>query len=548
MDVISTIVPIEINILPENLVYLLNSKGKYEHICFFDSSLIPNKYSKYSYVCWEPMFVIQSNGKESTFLNCISGEKQTFEINPLLFLKEISDASINRNNIIYHFDSEHDSDFSKKNNLPDFIGGLAGYISYDFKNYIEKLPQKAEDDIFLPLFTMAYYSNLMAYDIENKKWFYIKNFALKDKSKDKSKKGRPLPDYFIDCLRSNGYPIDEDLSENKINEIINIEKIRLTNEIKKSAEKFGKEVISEKIQGRIIKDSIKKDVKEVFAESNFTKTNYLKAIRKAKDHIHNGDIYQVNITQRFKCFLDIDAYSLYYVLRQKNAAPFSAFLSFPEVKIGSSSPERFLFLKNGFIQTRPIKGTRPRGGNESEDLKYLLELQGSIKDHAELNMIVDLERNDLGKICEYGTVNVEEHAVIEKYARVFHLVSTVTGKVKKGNDFTDIIKAVFPGGSITGAPKIRAMQIIDELEPTVRSIYTGAIGYAGINGTMDLNIAIRTFIIKGKELFYNVGGGIVEDSNPEGEYQETIDKGLALQETLKFFELKNLLKQRSSKI
>ncbi|MBE3088933.1 MAG: aminodeoxychorismate synthase component I, partial [Actinobacteria bacterium] len=414
-----------------------------------------------------------------------------------------------------------------------------GYISYDLKNYIERLPQKAKDDIFLPLFMLVYYDNLMAYDIDNKKWFFIKNFVVKHK--EMSKTSGSVLDCFRDCFHDSSNLICKDFGDYEINQIIKKEKIKLIKEIEKSAGKFGKKVSSEKIQSKIVQDCIKKDIKEVTLDSNFTKTNYLKAVKKAKEYIHNGDIYQVNMTQRFKCILDVDPYSLYYVLRQKNAAPFSAFLSFPEVKIGSSSPERFLFLKNGFIQTRPIKGTRPRGSNESEDLKYMSELQDSIKDHAELNMIVDLERNDLGKFCEYGTVNVKEHAVIEKYARVFHLVSTVTGKVKKGYDFADIIKATFPGGSITGAPKIRAMQIIDELEPTIRSIYTGAIGYAGINETVDFNIVIRTFIIKGSQLYYNVGGGIVEDSNPEDEYQETLDKGTALQEALKFFELKNLL-------
>ncbi|MCG2789216.1 MAG: aminodeoxychorismate synthase component I [Actinomycetia bacterium] len=539
MDVVSTVVPIEIDILPQNLVYLLSSVGRYAYICFFDSSLVPNKYSKFSYVCFKPRFVVKSNEKESTFLNCSSGEKQTFNINPLLFLKEISIAAITQNNIIYRLTSEHDSANTGKKNLPDFIGGLAGYISYDLKNYIERLPQKAKDDILLPLFMLVYYDNLMAYDIDNKKWFFIKNFVVKHKEMSKTSGS------VLDCIRNYFHDssnlICADISDYEITKIINKEKIKLIKEIEKSAGKFDKNVSSEKIQSKIVQDCIKKDIKEVILDSNFTKTNYLEAVKKAKEYIHNGDIYQVNMTQRFKCILDVDPYSLYYVLRQKNAAPFSAFLSFPEVKIGSSSPERFLFLKNGFIQTRPIKGTRPRGSNESEDLKYMSELQNSIKDHAELNMIVDLERNDLGKFCEYGTVNVKEHAVIEKYARVFHLVSTVTGKVKKGYDFTDIIKATFPGGSITGAPKIRAMQIIDELEPTIRSIYTGAIGYAGIDGTVDFNIVIRTFIIKGSQLYYNVGGGIVEDSNPEDEYRETLDKGMALQEALKFFELKNLL-------
>jgi anthranilate/para-aminobenzoate synthase component I len=233
---------------------------------------------------------------------------------------------------------------------------------------------------------------------------------------------------------------------------------------------------------------------------------------------------------------------LYYILREKNAAPFSAFLGFPDFSIGSSSPERFLYLKKDTIETRPIKGTRPRGKDKTDDHKNMMELKNSIKDRAELNMIVDLERNDMGKFCYYGTVKVSGHAVIEKFAKVFHSVSTVTGSVKKGVDVSNIIKAAFPGGSITGAPKIRAMEIIDELEPVARNIYTGSIGYIGIDSTMDLNIVIRTFIIKGNKFYYNVGGGIVEDSVPEEEYKETLDKGIALEETLKFFGAKNLRK------
>ena len=228
-------------------------------------------------------------------------------------------------------------------------------------------------------------------------------------------------------------------------------------------------------------------------------------------------------------------------MRKKNAAPFSAYLGFPGFTIGSSSPERFLYQKGDRIETRPIKGTRPRGKNSEEDAKYAKELAESPKDRAELNMIVDLERNDLGKFCYYGSVEVAGHAVIEKYARVFHTVSTVTGKVKMGIDAADILKAAFPGGSITGAPKIRAMKIIDELEPSSRGVYTGSIGYISIDGNMDLNIVIRTFIMKDNEFYYNVGGGIVVDSDPKMEYQETLDKGIALEDTLNFFKKNNLL-------
>jgi para-aminobenzoate synthetase component I len=542
MNIISTIVPVKIDILPQDLVYVLNSTARYDYLCFFDSSLVPNKYSKFSYVCWEPRFVVKCNEKESTFLNCSSQETQTFNIDPMLFLKEISTESITQNKIIYGHGWEHGPSNTGKNILPDFMGGLAGYFSYDLKNYIERLPQKARDDISLPLFIMAYYDSLMAYDIDNKRWFFIKNFLIKHN--EAREKSTPKKDNFQACFR-NCFQNVSNLSGTgtdyyKIIEIASKEKIRLIKEIKGIIKESVGRADSASIQSKIVQECIKKDIKNIVLDSNFSKTDYLKAVKKAKEYIHRGDIYQVNMTQRFRCTLNVDPYNLYYILRQKNAAPFSAFLSFPEFKIGSSSPERFLFLKNGFIQTRPIKGTRPRGSNESEDLKYMSELQRSIKDHAELNMIVDLERNDLGKFCQYGTVKVNEHAVIEKYARVYHLVSTVTGKVKKGYDFSDIIKAVFPGGSITGAPKIRAMQIIDELEPTARSVYTGAIGYAGIDGTADFNIVIRTFIIKGCQLYYNVGGGIVEDSNPEDEYQETLDKGIALEEALKYFEINNL--------
>jgi para-aminobenzoate synthetase component 1 len=217
-------------------------------------------------------------------------------------------------------------------------------------------------------------------------------------------------------------------------------------------------------------------------------------------------------------------------------------MDFDGFSIGSSSPERFLFLKDGIIETRPIKGTRPRGEDDPGDREKISDLEASIKDKAELNMIVDLERNDLGKFCYYGTVKVAEHAVVEKYATVFHSVSTITGKVKKQVDISDIIKAAFPGGSITGAPKIRAMEIIDELEPVARNAYTGSLGYIGIDCTMDLNIVIRTFVIKKNKFYYNVGGGIVEDSVPEDEYKETLDKSIALKGTLEFFISKNLRK------
>jgi len=266
--------------------------------------------------------------------------------------------------------------------------------------------------------------------------------------------------------------------------------------------------------------------------SNFTKPLYIEAVKKAKEYIAKGDIYQVNLSQRFETNLPVSPFKLYRTLRKINPAPFGAYLNFGEVIVASSSPERFLKVTERKVETRPIKGTRPRGKTLEEDRHLARELLRSEKDRAELIMIVDLERNDLGRVCEYGSVKVKKLVELERYPTVFHTVSTVEGILHQGKDRIDLLKATFPGGSITGAPKIRAMEIIDELEPTKRSIYTGALGYFGFNGTMDLNIVIRTFLIKNNRIYFQVGGGIVADSDPEKEYEETLHKAKALIKSL----------------
>ena len=271
---------------------------------------------------------------------------------------------------------------------------------------------------------------------------------------------------------------------------------------------------------------------EAILKSNFTKSEYFKAVEKIRDYIRAGDTYQVNLAQRFQTEYDGDAWTLCKNLRKLSPAPFSAYLNFGETKILSSSPERFLKIRGGIIETRPIKGTRPRGETPKEDKRLVQELTASEKDKAEHIMIVDLERNDLGKVCGFGSVRVAEMEVIESYSNVHHMVSTVRGKLRKGVSVIDCIRATFPGGSITGAPKVRAMEIIDELEPTRRGLYTGSIGYIGFDGSCDLNIVIRTMIVKDGKIFFHVGGGVVYDSTPEGEYQETMDKGEALFDSL----------------
>jgi para-aminobenzoate synthetase component 1 len=267
-------------------------------------------------------------------------------------------------------------------------------------------------------------------------------------------------------------------------------------------------------------------------KSNFSCEEYLKAVERAKEYILAGDIFQVNLSQRFEADLTIPPYELYRRLRRINPAPFASYLNFAGVSVVSASPERFLKLQGDWVETRPIKGTRPRGKSAEEDRALAQELLSSIKDRAENVMIVDLERNDLGRVCRYGTVRVVELAILETYPTVFHLTSTVRGRLCPDKTRIDLLKATFPGGSITGAPKVRAMEIIDELEPTRRSVYTGSIGYLSFSGEMDLNIVIRTFLVKEGKAYFQVGGGIVYDSEPEAEYEETLDKAKALFQAL----------------
>lgn len=364
-----------------------------------------------------------------------------------------------------------------KAELP-FVGGAVGYFSYDLCHHIENLPRKAIDDVNIPDCFMGFYDGVIIIDHEKNKT-YIASLGIKDE-------------------------------ENKVVESIkeHIEKSNLCD------------------MGHIYRNN------HVKYRCNFTKDQYMGALDTIHNYIREGDIYQVNLTQRFEYPLNISPLNLYNELRKINPAPFASFIDFGEGQIVSSSPERFIKIKGRRIETRPIKGTMPRGKTKEEDEKNKLQLINSKKDKSELLMIVDLERNDLGKISKSGTVKVPELFKLEEYETVFHLVSTVVGELKDEVDVIDCIKATFPGGSITGAPKIRSMEIIDELEPTQRNIYTGSIGYIGFNGDTDLNIVIRTILCKDNKAYLQAGGGIVWDSDNQMEYEETFHKAKALMEAL----------------
>ena len=368
--------------------------------------------------------------------------------------------------------------YEYKNDIQDiipFLSGAIGYISYDAGRLLEELPNTSKEDFNIPDMRFIFYKNIIIFDLINDKKYIT------------------------------------DLDGN----IENIESI-LT--VIHNGEKINDEIVCEK--------------SENIFYSNFIKEDYKKAVTRLKEYIVSGDVYIANMTQRFWCYNEDDSFNIYKKLRSINKAPFSAYLNFEDFQIISSSPERFIQVFNNKAHTRPIKGTRPRGHNAEADEKNKLELINSEKDKAELLMVVDLERNDFSKVCKPHTVKVTENFKLEEYATVFHLVSTVEGELKNDVSSVRCIKECFPGGSITGTPKIRAMEIIEELEGIKRNIYTGSTGYFDFRGNCDFNIVIRTIIKKDNKAFFGVGGGITYDSIEEDEYNETLDKARALMRVL----------------
>jgi len=356
-----------------------------------------------------------------------------------------------------------------------FCGGAVGYLSYDLCHHVERLPRTTIDDLQFPDLALGLYDTTIAWDNqEGKAWVCALDVP-----------GRPPAQEGAEALRE-----------------------LVCAPCKAPTEPAG---------------PCGGDTR-----SNFTREDYVAAVARAREYIAAGDIFQVNLSQRFSARLDVHPWQLYLRSRRINPAPFAAYLGFADGVVASASPERFLRVNGRQVETRPIKGTRPRGTTPEADARLAEELLASEKDRAELVMIVDLERNDLGRVCSYGTVRVPELLRLESYATVHHLVSTVVGRLHEGRDVMDLLRATFPGGSITGAPKVRSMEIIDELEPTQRGVYTGSIGWIGFDGDLDLNIVIRTFLMKDGGAHWQVGGGIVADSDPEAEYEETLTKGVAL--------------------
>lgn len=364
--------------------------------------------------------------------------------------------------------------------LPRFSGGLVGYIGYDMVRFFEELPDKNIDDLDMPdsIFMMA--DSHVIFDHSTHKIKVVANAYIN---------------------KQGAY----DRATKKIDDIIK----KLHESPKKCKTKS-------------------KSKKKHIIKSNFTKKEFEGAVKKAKKYIKAGDIIQVVLAQRFHTVLNCEPLDVYRELRSLNPSSYMYYLDFGEMKMVGSSPELLVRCENNIVETRPIAGTRPRGKDKKKDKMLELELLQDAKERAEHVMLVDLGRNDIGRVCKPGSVNVSEFMFVEKYSHVMHIVSNCVGRLAKDKNSYDVLKAAFPAGTVTGAPKIRAMEIIDELEKTKRGPYAGAVGYFSFSGNMDTCINIRTIVVKGRHAFIQAGAGIVADSVPSREYQETVNKAKAM--------------------
>jgi len=372
--------------------------------------------------------------------------------------------------------------------LPPICSLISGYFSYDSIRYVEKIPNKCKDDLKLPDVRLLRPRTLIIHDNLKKKIFYIINIFNDEKILNYSRKYLEI--------------------ENEINDLL--------------------------IQASLTKDNSFNNRKtNIKVKSNTSKSKFLKMVNKAKKYIRIGDIFQVVLSQRFEAHLSKNPLEIYKKLRVTNPSPFMYFFNFEDFQIIGASPEILVRLRNNKITVRPIAGTRPRGKNSKEDNFFAKDLLKDKKELSEHLMLLDLGRNDAGKVSKIGTVKVTESFVIEKYSHVMHIVSNVMGVYnKKFSKFKSLL-AGFPAGTVSGAPKIRAMEIIDELETTKRKVYAGGIGYFSANGEFDTCIALRTAVVKNKKFYVQAGAGVVADSDPIKEYEETINKAKALMNALK---------------
>lgn len=458
--------------------YLKISGGEYSFL--LESVEGGEKWARYCFLGCDPSVVICI--QQGRLRVCENGkERQEVEApaNPMEAVKEI---------LARYRPVETDG-------LPRFAGGAVGFVSYDMVRYFENLPNNAKDDLDVPDAMFVVTDTLLIFD----------NVSQTVK------------------IVSNAFVEDDDLDGLYAR---TIQKIVCLEEKLRADIPAAKRCVNEEGDGG----------EPLRFDSNFEKTQFKEAVLKVKDYIQQGDAIQVVLAQRLKFAIKQDPFHIYRALRTVNPSPYMYFLKFGDLQVVGSSPEVLVRLEGDKVEVRPIAGTRKRGKTETEDLALEKDLLNDTKELAEHIMLVDLGRNDAGRVAETGTVEVNEKFIIERYSHVMHIVSNVRCILKKGLDCFDVLKATFPAGTVSGAPKIRAMEIIDELEPTRRGLYAGSVGYISFSGNMDTAIAIRTLLIKGQTAYLGVGAGIVADSVPEMEFEETMNKGRALLKAIELAE------------
>ncbi|MCM8809151.1 MAG: anthranilate synthase component I [Candidatus Omnitrophica bacterium] len=451
--------------------FLKIAKGSYNFL--LESAEQEEKIGRYSFIGTYPEIIIKGKNEKVEIIDYTKGIVEKLEKKSSLKVME---------------------DFLRKyktfkiKSLPSFTGGFVGFVSYDYVRNIEKLPEISKDDLFLPDFIFFFPKKLIIFDHFKRKFFLIVNvFIESDESlKQIYDNGRETILSFTNEIFKPFKPIEREFQENQ--------------------------------------DEFK---------SNFKKKEFIKSVEKVKKYIYEGDIIQTVISQRWEKEIDVEPFRIYRGLRSLNPSPYMFYLELGQLKLIGSSPEILVKLKEQTAIVRPIAGTRPRGKDENEEKRFEKELLNDEKEKAEHIMLVDLARNDLGRVCYLGSVEVTELMKIEKYSHVMHLVSNVKGKLMKNKSVVDLFNATFPAGTVTGAPKIRAMEIIEEIEKIKRGPYAGAVGYFSLDGSMDFCITIRTFIVKENKIYIQAGAGIVADSIPENEYRETKNKAKALIEAYK---------------
>lgn len=475
---------------------------------FLDSGMSPASLGRYSYISARPVAILRAKG-DQYYLH--QGESHRSGIGDPF--RELQRLWRRRS-------------LPALPDLPPFQGGWAGYFGYELGRHVETLPRTAVDDLVLPDLYVCLYDWVLAHDhLTGRTWLFADGGPEGDLQQANER---------LAWVRAK-------LDQRAVQRTAERSMGRASNhEIPWSGRPSRSSGRTLALREPIAPTAVpavdvtaETAVPHLSLHAGFTHDAYLRAVEKAKEYIAAGDIYQVNLSQRFDVALPCDPWVLYSVLREINPAPYAAYLQFPKLRVLSASPEQFLRVAGGRVETRPIKGTRARGATPWLDRELAQELVRSTKDRAENLMIVDLLRNDLGRVCQIGSVAVPELFQLEQYPTVHHLVSTVVGQLPAEKDPIDLLRACFPGGSITGAPKIRAMEIIDEIEPTERGVYCGAIGYLGHDGCMNTSIVIRTMVERNGRVYFQVGGGIVADSDPESEYQETLDKAKALMMALR---------------